>query len=221
MLEVTDLWKSYQIGDSRIEVLTGLDLLVPHGEFASVVGASGTGKSTLLHLLGGLDAPDKGRIILNAEPILNGDERRTAARRNRQIGFVFQFHYLLPEFTALENAAMPQRIAGAGESQAQEAARARLAEVGLAGRLQHLPSQLSGGERQRVAFARAMVNDPDLLLMDEPTGNLDPKSAGALFDVVKGLQKRKGLTIVMATHNMDLAAQTDRCLLLREGRLAD
>jgi lipoprotein-releasing system ATP-binding protein len=221
MLEATNLCKAYQMGDSRIEVLSGLDLRVERAEFLSVVGASGTGKSTLLHLLGGLDAPDEGRVMLAGEPILSSDERRTADRRNRRIGFVFQFHHLLPEFSALENAAMPQRIAGVKESTAHSEARSRLEDVGLGERFHHLPSQLSGGERQRVAFARAMVNDPDLLLMDEPTGNLDPKSARALFELVKDLQQRKGLTIVMATHNMDLAGQTDGRVVLVDGKLTE
>ena len=221
MLEVTNLCKTYQMGDSRIQVLRGLDLHVDRGQFLSVLGASGTGKSTLLHLLGGLDAPDEGQVMLAGESVVTTDERKTADRRNRQIGFVFQFHHLLPEFSALENAAMPQRIAGVKGPAAHSAAQARLEEVGLGERLHHLPSQLSGGERQRVAFARAMVNEPDLLLMDEPTGNLDPKSANALFELVKDLQRRKELTIVMATHNMDLAHQTDRKLILAEGKLKE
>jgi len=221
MLEARELWKTYVLGQSRIEVLRGLDLNVPEGEFVSIVGASGTGKSTLLHLLGGLDHPDQGRVMLAGEPLNTADEGQIAVRRNRQIGFVFQFHHLLPEFTALENAAMPRRIAGAGEREARAAAEERLRDVGLGERLGHLPNQLSGGERQRVAFARALVNDPALLLMDEPTGNLDPKSAAAMFNLVLETQRRRSLTIVMATHNMDLAARTSRCLNLEEGRLAE
>lgn len=159
--------------------------------------------------------------MLAGESLYDGDEEKTAKRRNRSIGFVFQFHHLLPEFSALENTAMPSRIAGTSESESHRLARARLAEVGLEMRLEHLPNQLSGGERQRVAFARALVNDPDLLLMDEPTGNLDPKSAGGLFDLVKDLQKGKGLTILMVTHNMELAHQTDRRLVLQDGKLLE
>jgi lipoprotein-releasing system ATP-binding protein len=208
------------MGDSTIGVLENLNLTVEKGEFVSIVGASGTGKSTLLHLMGGLDHPDEGEVTLAGESLFDGDEARVAERRNRSIGFVFQFHHLLPEFTALENVAMPRRIAGKSEADSRTHAEDRLGEVGLSARLNHLPTQLSGGERQRVAFARSLVNDPELLLMDEPTGNLDPKSAGSLFDLVADLQKRKNLTILMVTHNMDLAARTDRILVLKDGALA-
>jgi len=219
MLHVQDLWKSYQVGESRIEVLSGLDLEVSAGEFVSVVGASGTGKSTLLHLLGALDRPDRGEITVDGDPTIEDNEKKIASLRNRRIGFVFQFHHLLPEFTALENTALPARILGRSEAEASRLAETKLQEVDLAERLGHLPNQLSGGERQRVAVARSLVNKPSLLLMDEPTGNLDPKSASALFDLVRSLQRKDGLTIVMATHNMELARQTDRCLRLQNGKL--
>jgi lipoprotein-releasing system ATP-binding protein len=221
MLNVRNLRKTYRMGESTIGVLENLNLEVERGQFVSIVGASGTGKSTLLHLIGGLDHPDEGEVTLAGESLFEGDEARVAERRNRSIGFVFQFHHLLPEFTALENVAMPRRMAGKDEADSHSHAKDRLAEVGLAERLGHLPTQLSGGERQRVAFARALVNDPELLLMDEPTGNLDPKSAGSLFDLVADLQRRKNLTILMVTHNMDLAARTDRVLVLKDGALVE
>jgi lipoprotein-releasing system ATP-binding protein len=219
MLTVTDLWKSYQMGDSRLEILTGVNLVVKKGEFVSVLGASGTGKSTLLHLLGGLDRPDRGMIEIGGNPILAASDREMAQRRNQWIGFVFQFHHLLPEFTALENAAIPLRIRGLAPAEACSEAERCLVEVGLGERLYHLPTQLSGGERQRVAFARALVTSPELLLMDEPTGNLDPHTGDGLFNTVTDLQKSKQLTVIMVTHNMDLANQTDRKLLMREGKL--
>lgn len=219
MLTVTDLWKSYQIGDSHLHILTGVDLVVEKGEFVSILGASGTGKSTLLHLLGGLDQPDRGTIEIGGQPILAESDREMALRRNQMIGFVFQFHHLLPEFTALENAAIPLRIRGTSPSQACAEAERCLVEVGLGERLHHLPTQLSGGERQRVAFARALVTSPELLLMDEPTGNLDPHTGDGLFNTVTDLQKRKQLTVIMVTHNLDLANQTNRKLLMREGKL--
>jgi lipoprotein-releasing system ATP-binding protein len=219
MLKVTNLHKIYRLGESEIEVLRGLDLTVERGEFVSIVGASGTGKSTLLHLLGGLDHPEQGRIEVDGEAVTGIGEKQVALLRNSKIGFVFQFHHLLPEFTALENVMMPMRIGRMAENAARDIAAERLREVGMEHRLAHLPNQLSGGERQRVAFARALASDPSLLLMDEPTGNLDPKSAGALFSLVKDLQKGKRLTIIMVTHNMSLADETDRCLTLQDGRL--
>ncbi len=207
------------MGDSRLDILMGVDLEVARGEFVSVLGASGTGKSTLLHLLGGLDAPDKGTIEIGGHPVLAESDREMAQCRNQLIGFVFQFHHLLPEFTALENVTIPLRIRGLAPSQALKEAGKGLSEVGLGERLHHLPMQLSGGERQRVAFARALVTSPELLLMDEPTGNLDPHTGDSLFKTVTDLQKSKRLTIIMVTHNMDLANQTDRKLLMREGKL--
>lgn len=219
MLIVEDLWKAYTIGESRLEILKGADLTIETGRFISIVGASGTGKSTLLHLLGGIDHPDRGRVTVDGASLFEGTPREVASRRNRQIGFVFQFHHLLPEFTALENAALPQRIRGNSERASNEAARERLSEVGLAERLDHLPTQLSGGERQRVAIARALVNQPGLLLMDEPTGNLDPKTGDRLFDLIADLQKKQNLTVVMVTHNHELAARTDACYELVDGRL--
>lgn len=219
VLSVQDLWKTYHLGGTALEILRGVNLEVREGEFVSILGASGTGKSTLLHLLGGLDRPDRGEIRIRGQSLLSEDEAAVAARRNREIGFVFQFHHLLPEFTALENTLIPLKIAGISESKARGDARARLAEVGLGERLDHLPAQLSGGERQRVAIARALVHQPALLLMDEPTGNLDPKTGDHLFRMVTDLQRKKNLTVIMVTHNMDLAGHTDRRLVMRDGVL--
>jgi len=219
MLIVEDLWKTYILGENKIEILKGAELVVPTGQFISIVGASGTGKSTLLHLLGGIDHPDRGMVLVDEISLFDGTPKEIARRRNSQIGFVFQFHHLLPEFTALENAALPRRIQGASEREANEEAEKRLGEVGLAQRLDHLPTQLSGGERQRVAIARALINQPRLLLMDEPTGNLDPKTGDRLFDLITDLQKQQSLTVVMVTHNHDLAEKTDACYELEEGKM--
>jgi len=219
MLIVEDLWKRYVIGEGMLEILKGADLEVPTGRFISIVGASGSGKSTLLHLLGGIDEPDQGTVRVDGSSLFEGTPKQIAKRRNSQIGFVFQFHHLLPEFTARENAALPRRINGASELEANREAEKRLVEVGLAERLDHLPTQLSGGERQRVAIARSLVNEPSLLLMDEPTGNLDPKTGDRLFDLITSLQKEQNLTVIMVTHNHDLAEKTDACYELIDGKL--
>jgi len=221
MVQIENLWKSYTLGETKLEILKGAVMRVERGQFVSVSGASGTGKSTLLHVLGGLDTPDEGSVLVDGESVFDGDEREIAQRRNRRIGFVFQFHHLLPEFSALENVALSQRIGGVGEREALAHASQRLTEVGLAERLEHLPNQLSGGERQRVAVARSLVNDPDLLLMDEPTGNLDPKTGDLLFNLLAELQKNLNLTIIMVTHNQELASRTDRRYLLRDGKLSN
>ncbi|MCA9425026.1 MAG: ABC transporter ATP-binding protein [Candidatus Omnitrophica bacterium] len=219
MLIVEKLWKRYTIGETTLEILKGADLEVPTGQFISIVGASGTGKSTLLHLLGGIDRPDQGTVLVDGTSLFEGSPKQIARRRNSQIGFVFQFHHLLPEFTTLENAALPRRIMGASEREANSIAEERLTEVGLSERLDHLPTQLSGGERQRVAIARALVNEPSLLLMDEPTGNLDPKTGDRLFDLITNLQKEQNLTVIMVTHNHELADKTDACYELVDGKL--
>lgn len=219
VLKITDLRKSYTVGESHLEILDGIDLEVAEGEFISILGASGTGKSTLLHLLGGLDRPDSGLILVDGHPIQEGSEEEIAIRRNRWIGFVFQFHHLLPEFTALENVMIPLKIRGMTDRESRAVAEERLDEVGLSQRLHHLPTQLSGGERQRVAIARALVTSPVLLLMDEPTGNLDPRTGDGLFDLLVALQKKKKLTVVMVTHNLELASRTDRRYLVRDGKL--
>jgi lipoprotein-releasing system ATP-binding protein len=220
LLEARSLRKVYQGGDGQpIGVLTGTDLDVARGEFVAIVGASGSGKSTLLHLLGALDRPTSGTIALEGVEYHGLDDAALAAERNRRIGFVFQFHHLLREFTALENVMLPQRIGGIAEAQARSRAEELLASVGLAGRMSHEPSRLSGGEQQRVAVARALANDPLLLLADEPSGNLDAHNAERLHDLFAGLARRFETAVVVVTHNHGLAERADRVLALVDGKL--
>jgi lipoprotein-releasing system ATP-binding protein len=218
-LEARDLVKTYRDGERRIEVLRGADLAVEPGEIVAVVGPSGSGKSTLLHVLGGLDRPDAGEVTIGGE-VLSAYRGADLARfRNRTIGFVFQFHQLLPDFTALENVMLPGRIAGRDPAETLERARALLDEVGLAERLDHFPNQLSGGERQRVALCRALALEPPLLLADEPTGNLDPASGERVLDLLLELQARHGTTGVLVTHNPEVAERCATILVLDEGVL--
>jgi lipoprotein-releasing system ATP-binding protein len=220
LVEARGLRKAYEGGDGRpIDVLTGTDLSVARGEFVAIVGASGAGKSTLLHLLGALDRPTGGTVSLEGQEYHALDERALAALRNRRIGFVFQFHHLLREFTALENVMLPQLIAGASESDARTRAEELLAALDLAGRMTHEPVRLSGGEQQRVAVARALANDPLLLLADEPSGNLDAHNAERLHDLFAGLARRYETAVVVVTHNRQLAQRADRVLALADGRL--
>ncbi|GBD33392.1 Lipoprotein-releasing system ATP-binding protein LolD [bacterium HR33] len=220
LLEARGLRKVYTGGDGvPIEVLSHLDLGVQRGEVVAVVGASGAGKSTLLHLLGALDEPTAGEIWLDgvAYSTLAAEEKDTL--RNRRLGFVFQFHHLLREFTALENVMMPLLIAGVPRAEAQSRAEELLAMVGLAGRMAHRPPQLSGGEQQRCAVARALVHDPEVLLADEPSGNLDQAHSGMLHDLLLGLARTLETSMVVVTHNRALAERADRVLLLEGGRL--
>jgi lipoprotein-releasing system ATP-binding protein len=214
------LHKSYQDGVRRVEVLSGADLLVEPGEIVAVVGPSGSGKSTLLHLLGALDRPDSGTVEIGGQPLRALSGARLASFRNRTIGFVFQFHQLLPDFTALENVMMPGRIAGLEPRKVHDNARRLLLEVGLEERLDHFPNQLSGGERQRVALCRALVLEPPLLLADEPTGNLDPASGGQVFQLLLELQARHGTTAVLVTHNPGIAERCTRTIRLENGLLS-
>jgi lipoprotein-releasing system ATP-binding protein len=218
VLAAAGLWKSYGRGPGRIEVLRGLDLAVNAGEAVAVVGDSGVGKSTLLHVLGGLDRPDGGRLSHRGTDVLGLDARARAAFRNRSIGFVFQFHHLLPEFDALENVTMPLRV---GRVREDPSGRARqiLERLGLEGRLGHRPAALSGGEQQRVAIARALVAGPEIVLADEPTGNLDPATGRRVFTVLRELQVERSFSLVLATHNERLAAVCDRVVRLEDGRL--
>jgi lipoprotein-releasing system ATP-binding protein len=213
------LSKSYRDGERRVEVLRGAEVTVEAGELVAVVGPSGSGKSTLLHLLGTLDRPDSGTIEIGGRDVSRLAGARLAAFRNRTIGFVFQFHQLLPDFDALENVMLPGRIAGRDAAGVEARARELLTEVGLAERLDHFPSQLSGGERQRVALCRALALDPPLLLADEPTGNLDPASGEHVFELLLELQRRHGTTAVVVTHNPDIAARCARILTLTDGSL--
>jgi lipoprotein-releasing system ATP-binding protein len=213
------LRKTYRDGVRTVDVLKGVDLAVEPGEFVAVVGPSGCGKSTLLHLLGALDLPDSGSVVIGGQDLSHLNLQEQAAFRNRTIGFVFQFQELLADFTALENVAMPGRIAGLSVSEIEPRARQLLDEVGLTGRLDHFPNQLSGGERQRVALCRALLLEPPLLLADEPTGNLDPKSGQQVFELMLELQQRHGTTALVVTHNPELALRCGRVLSLEGGIL--
>ena len=219
-LAAAGLNKSYLGGDGReIHVLTNVDLRIEPGEAVAIIGASGAGKSTLLHLLGALDHPTSGEVLVEGRPVSGLDEVALARVRNQHIGFVFQFHHLLREFTALENVVMPALIAGTPMAAAEERARVLLGAVGLQDRLTHKPWQLSGGEQQRVAVARALVNEPLVLLADEPSGNLDNQAAGNLHDLLFELRRDNELAMVLVTHNLELAERADRILRLDGGRL--
>lgn len=221
VLEARGLRKSYLGGDGeRIEVLTGLDLVVSRGEFVAITGASGSGKSTLLHLLGALDRPSGGEVRLDGASYADLDAAALAAVRNARIGFVFQFHHLLREFTARENVMMPLLIAGAPEREAARRADELLAAVGLTGRRSHLPAQLSGGEQQRTAVARALANRPSVVLADEPSGNLDHAHSEALHEIFAGLARDFQAAVVVVTHNLAFAARADRRLGMAGGMLA-
>ena len=218
LLEARGLAKSYRLDGHVVEVLRGLDLALAAGETMAVVGASGVGKSTLLHVLGTLDRPSGGQVLFEGADVFAQDEESLARFRNQTIGFVFQFHHLLPELDALENAMLPALIAGRDRGQAEEAARMLLEQVGLAGRLRHRIGQLSGGEQQRVAVARALVCNPKLLLADEPTGNLDARTGEEVHELLLSLNRDRGLAMIVVTHNLALAARLARRVTLVDGR---
>ena len=218
-LEAHGIVKSYPVGGTLLSVLRDLDLQVEAGDMVAIVGASGVGKSTLLHILGGLDRANDGHIVIDGVQLTALDDAELVRFRNQRVGFVFQFHHLLPEFSALENAEMPMRIARISMSEARPRAEELLGRVGLAERLSHRPGMLSGGEQQRVAVARALIMRPAVLLADEPTGDLDEQTADSLHALLREMHERYGLTSIIATHNPRLASRCDRTLRLEGGRL--
>lgn len=222
VLEAHDIAKSYRGGDgSTLHILNGVDVMVRRGEMIAIVGESGAGKSTLLHIIGALDRPTRGHVLIDGEPINDRTDDELAAIRNRKVGFVFQYHHLLREFSALENVMMPLRIGGTSEREARSKAEQLLARVGLTGRMHHRPNELSGGEQQRTAVARALSVDPAVVLADEPTGNLDHRNGERLHEVFAELARDLEIGMVVVTHNRSLAARADRTLLLEDGRLVD
>jgi lipoprotein-releasing system ATP-binding protein len=220
-LRLENVARRYPQGTGTLEVFRGVNFALKRGELVALVGPSGAGKSSLLHMAGLLEAPSEGEVYIGgAAASTLPDGERTRIRRDT-IGFVYQFHHLLPEFSALENVVMPQRIAGRSRAEAERDAAHILTDLGLGQRLTHRPSQLSGGEQQRVAMARALANRPRILLADEPTGNLDARTASGVFDALVGLVRSEGLAALVATHNLELAARMDRALILHEGKLLD
>ena len=221
VLSLNDVRHSYPEGQGgRLQILHGVSLDIKKGELVALIGRSGAGKSTLLHMMGLLDRPESGTLIIEGKPTVQMSEQDRTVMRRDHIGFVYQFHHLLPEFSALENVMMPQLIAGKDKQQAAARAQMLLQQVGLGSRVTHRPDQLSGGEQQRVAIARALANKPALLLADEPTGNLDPFTADSVFDVLLNVVRNEGVGALIATHNPELAKRMDRTLILDKGLIA-
>ena len=217
IVELTDIYKSFTQGEHHLEILKGINMTIATSEIVALVGSSGAGKSTLLHIMGLLERAERGDVMMSGIPTKDlSDEKRTKIRRH-EIGFVYQFHNLLPEFTALENVIMPQLIAGASNKDAKERAYDLLNKMGLKDRVEHRPSELSGGEQQRVAIARGLANRPRLILADEPTGNLDENTGNEVMDILLGLSKDEGISALIATHNNALANRMDRTVTLRDG----
>ena len=219
LLEVSDLYKSFSTTAGKVEVLKGINLKVAEGETIALVGASGAGKTTLLHLMGTLDRPTSGKVLFGDNDVFQMGDMALASFRNRSIGFVFQSHHLLPEFSALENSMMPLLISGMKKDEAVKIAAGLLTDVGLSHRLEHKPGELSGGEQQRVAIARALVTSPRLLLADEPTGNLDMKTSDEVHDILAGIHREKGITLIIVTHNERLAARMGKTIRMVDGRI--
>ena len=219
LIRIVDLHKSYYDGESELPVLQGINLEIYMSELLGIVGASGVGKSTLLHILGTLDRPTAGNVLYNEQDVFTLSDTELARFRNKEIGFVFQFHHLLPEFTALENVALGALITSSNNKSVYKEAAALLDYVGLSERLSHYPSQLSGGERQRVAIARALINQPKIVLADEPTGNLDRRSSEAVLELLWDLNAKSGQTFVIVTHNQELAQKVDRVIQLVDGKV--
>lgn len=220
-VEIHDLHKTFYLGQQRVDILKGINLTIHRQEMVSIIGASGAGKSTLLHIMGTLDQPTQGTIVYEGQQLIGLPESALADFRNRRLGFVFQFHHLLPEFTALENTYLPALIQTQPKTEACEAAKTLLEEVGLSHRMNHKPGELSGGEQQRVAVARALIRNPDLVLADEPTGNLDSHTGESLFDMLRNLNQRRGTAFVIVTHNDKLSAQSDRLIHLEDGVITE
>lgn len=221
VLRAEGVWRVFETGAERLEILRGVDLEVRRGELVAILGPSGTGKSTLLHVLGALDRPTKGRVFLDSLDVFSYPESKLHELRNRKVGFVFQFHHLMSEFTVLENVAMPLLVAGVARAEALDRAYRVLEEIGFVSRLTHRPSELSGGEQARAAVARALVNEPAVILTDEPTGNLDATSAAALVDLMVRLSSERKMTTLVVTHNQAVADRATRRLQLADGRLHD
>lgn len=221
VLELKNIRRRFSQGGVTLEILQGIDLSIARGEIVGLTGPSGAGKSTLLQIAGLLEPPSDGEVFIDGQQVADHADKRRTALRGRKIGFVYQFHHLLPDFTAAENLMLPQMINGVSASRARKKAMILLARVGLAARHHHYPSQLSGGEQQRVAIARALVNDPALLLADEPTGNLDPRTAEDVFSILLETVRATGLGALIVTHNPDLAERMDRVLRLHEGRIVE
>jgi lipoprotein-releasing system ATP-binding protein len=219
LLEATQIKKSYKITkEYSLQVLKGIDLQIKSGEIAAIVGKSGAGKSTLLHILGTLDTPDSGELFFDSQKVFSYSQQHLADFRNKEIGFIFQFHHLLPEFTVLENVLIPSMISGSRDT---DKARSLLEEVGLLHRADHKPSEISGGEAQRAAIARALINSPKIILADEPTGNLDTENANSIIELIFGLRKKFNQTFVIVTHNEEFAKNCDRIIKMKDGLISD
>ncbi len=219
MIQIIDLHKSFSLGGMDIHVLNGIRTEIQRGELVAIVGASGAGKSTLLHIMGTLDHPTSGTVLFDGQDLFKMTDREQSEFRNKKIGFVFQFHHLLPEFTALENVCMPAMIQGRTGNEVRQAAERLLNEVGLGHRMSHKPGELSGGEQQRVAVARALIQNPDLVLADEPTGNLDSHTGDAIFGLMRQINRTHGTTFVIVTHNEKLSAQATRIIRMEDGQI--